>query len=240
MRVARFVQYAHYFYDSLHRKPAGARSPGDKRSTRGWYTNVGDWVMSHVKGIGDIIHVVILSDEGQPLWDQWLFFEGVGAITLPVNKKGEIGLVQVARPLLRDMAGYVYRGADLSELGKYSWELPRGMPYKDERPEQTAAREGGEELGSPVKVSRRLGNVSPNTKYFPVQQPLFLAEIDEEYQGPMPADVNEKILRVEWTSRHRIDEMIDQGLIFCGFTLSGLALYDSYLRRHARLPITLG
>ncbi|MEW6407856.1 MAG: NUDIX domain-containing protein [Patescibacteria group bacterium] len=170
--------------------------------------------------LGEIVRVVICRDDGTPMWDQFLHNEPIGAICVPVNKKGEIGLIIVERPIFKNDPEFPL--SDFSKLGALSIECPRGFPFKGERSQETAARETDEEIGSPVSESILLGHIRPNSTFHPHAIPVYLVKVDEDFQGITPPDVNEKILRVEWFTVSRVKEMIRKDEIICGITKAAL------------------
>ena len=192
---------------------------------QGWKAGEGDRVLVNPK-MGAVVHVAMCNDDGTPLWDQFLHFEPIGAVTVPINLKGEFGMVRVYRPTIRPDAVYDFSDIDatIERLGATSVEFPRGFPKKGERVDQTARREGEEELNSPILEVRQLGEITPNTTFHPHRIPVFGIKVDERYAGALPPDVNEKILKVTWMSPEQIRECVAQGEINCGMTLAALCL----------------
>lgn len=190
----------------------------------GWNAGQGDVLLVNPK-LGKLIRVAVCKDDGTPVYDQFLHAEPVGAVTIPVNSKGEIGFITQQRwtadPTLYDFETIE---DNLDIVGMPSIELPRGFPINGEASEQTATREGAEEIGSPVTSVKKLGVVTPNTAFNPHQVPVYWASIDEAFQGEIPGDVNEKILAVNWFSLEELRSKIASGEIYCGFTLAALGL----------------
>lgn len=189
----------------------------------GWHPGSGV-VFEHSK-LGRIVHVAICKDDGTKLYDQPMHLEPVGAVTVPVNSKGELGIVEVERPTVRSAAEYRYPDLDLATLGVASLEFPRGFPKKGELGAQTAAREGEEELGSPIRSVRQVGEITPNTTFHPHRIPVFLVRVDERFAGTMPPDVNEKILKVRWISVNEFMRLIADGRVHCGMTKAAFCHY---------------
>lgn len=203
---------------------------------RGWRQGSGDEVLVNPK-LGVVRHVAICRDDGTPLYDQFLHIEPIGAITVPVNTKGELGVVTVERPGVRDMKWYQFPGGpDLSLLGCPSMEFPRGFPKKGELAAQTAAREGEEELGSPILSVQQIGEITPNTTFHPHRIPVFLVRVNEAFAGTMPPDVNEKILKVEWRSLEDVMSRIRGSKIHCGMTKAALCHYLAEMHSEEYLP----
>lgn len=227
MIVQLFSQICHRFADRGEIGSLGVILHNDPRPRTGWLYKVSrftDKVMQHIDGLGQIIHVAICRDDGTPMWDQPIFVEQRGGITVVMNDKGEVGMIEVERPVIRSVEGFDYMDFDPTALGRPSWEFPRGFPKKGETTEQTAAREAGEELGSPIKEIVKLGEVSANTTYFPIPQPVYLAMLDDSFTGTIPPDINEKILQVSWKSEEQFSQMVRDGQIVCGLTLAAWAM----------------
>lgn len=193
-------------------------------SVGGWYRGVGDNVFHHSM-LGRILHVAICKDDGSPMWDQPLHIEPIGAVTVPVNRQGQIGMVVVERPTVREAGLYQFPELDLETLGVASLELPRGLPRKGEASAQTAAREGEEELDSPILGVTQIGEITPNTTFHPHRIPVFQVKVNEAFKGTLPPDVNEKILKVDWVTEKALNGRIARGEIHCAMTLAALQLY---------------
>lgn len=190
----------------------------------GWNKGEGDVVLVN-PALGKVVHVAVCNDEGKPLYDQFLHAEPVGAVTVPMNSEGKIGIITVARPTAKP-GTYNYPNFEnnLSNLGWESIEVPRGFPRKGEIGAQTAAREAGEELGSPIKLIELLGEITPNTTFHPHRIPVYLAQVDENFTGPIPGDVNEKILKVYWVTKSELLGMVKDNQIYCGMTMAAITL----------------
>jgi len=203
----------------------------------GWKRDEGD-VVFYNPALGAIVRVAMCNDEGTPLWDQFLHMEPVGAITVPVNSNGDLGFVVQQRPTISSSELYIYPNLESEErkseivrvldiVGTPSLELPRGFPLKGEAPEQTAKREADQELDSPILEVQRIGEVVPNTAFNPHRIPVFLAKVNEKFDGEYPPDVNEKILKVEWNDPRSVKRMIAGEEMFCGMSLAALSFYFS-------------
>ncbi len=194
---------------------------------QGWQQGTGDVVFQNPK-LGQVLHVAMCKDDGTPMWDQFIHVEPLGAVTVPVNKKGEFGLVKVDRPTVKSPEQYRYPELNLADLGVSSLETPRGFPKKGEAGAQTAHREGEEELGSPIELVKKIGEITPNTTFHPHRIPVYFALVNHEFAGTAPPDVNEKILKVEWVSTEDLNRRIAAGEINCAMTLAALQLFAAY------------
>jgi 8-oxo-dGTP pyrophosphatase MutT (NUDIX family) len=114
---------------------------------------------------------------------------------------------------------------DFPKLGAPSLECPRGFPFKGKKSQETAVREAGEELGSPVLESKLIGYSRPNSTFHPHQIPIYLVRVDEEFRGTVPADVNEKILKVTYYPAAEVKNMIKAKKITRGMTKSAICSF---------------
>lgn len=190
---------------------------------QGWHRGEGDDIFVHDK-LGRVVHVAMCKDDGAPMWDQFLHLEPVGAICVPINLYDQVGMVRVERPSIKDCELYQFPDLDLEHIGTSSLEFPRGFPFKGEGSEQTAGREAAEELGSPIRKVLLLGRITPNTSFHPHRIPVYLVEVDSDFQGDLPPDVNEKILRVEWIHYSHLKERVIAVDVHCGMTLAAMTL----------------
>jgi hypothetical protein len=191
----------------------------------GWQRGEGDQVLVNPQ-FGEIVRIGVQGPNYA--YDAFLHNEPIGAVTLPIRSDGCVGFITSFRPTFK--AGthrFPIRKEDFGNLGCESLELPRGFPIKGEPADQTAKREGAEELGSPIISVKKLGVVTPNTTFHPHQIPVYLAEIDEKFEGDIPGDVNEKILGKIFLEPKAVLAKIVAGEIYCGFTLSALMMWLS-------------
>lgn len=183
----------------------------------GWKRGEGDIIYFNPR-LGEIIAVAVCDDSGKPLYDQLLHNEPVGAITVPVNTDGEIGLITQKRWIFPDGVEPQFPLLDVSILGAPSIEFPRGFPFKGEKPQETAERETEEEMDSPIISSKLLGYVRPNSTFHPHKIPAYLVSVKHDFKGTIPPDINEKILKVEWHDIELVKAMIKEKKITCGMT----------------------
>lgn len=220
-------------------------------SSRGWSSDTAKDIVFYNPSKGMFVHVAVC-DGDRPLYDQPIFIEPVGAKTIPMNSKNELGLVKVFRVVHKDPESYDYQAIvdkilagepDLSDFGYWSWEFPRGLPNKPvkgivtpESAQSTAMRETAEEIGSPLLESQYLGATSWNTTFASTRQSVWVGKIDEEFKGEIPPDINEKILQVEWFDREQIYRMMVAGDMFCDMSMSALSLLEAHERIGALFP----
>jgi len=196
----------------------------------GWHPP-GSVVLDNPK-LGRVVHVAVCKGDGTKLWDQPLHIEPVGAVTVPVNSRGELGVVDVWRPTIVSPEAYRYPDLDLSQLGVMSTEFPRGFPKKGETGAQTAMREAQEELGSPIRKAAQIGEMTANTTFYPQRIPVYAACLDEARAADVaakrvlpPPDVNEKILNVQWVPYQELFQLMRDRKLHCGMTQAALCLY---------------
>ena len=189
-----------------------------------WERRDGDVVLEHPV-MGSIVSVAVCNDDGTPRYDQFLHTEPIGAITVPVNTEGEIGLIEIERVSFKFGAEQVWPITDFSALGEVSIEIPRGAPRKGEAAKQTALREGQEELNSPILSVEQIGMLTPNTTFHPHRIPVYHVRVDHRREGPIPLDVNERILKVRWHPEAQVRDLIRRGKIYCAMTLAALAMH---------------
>lgn len=153
-------------------------------------------------------------------------------MTVPVNSRGEVGVIDVWRPTIPSAEQYRYPDLDLSQLGVMSTEFPRGFPKKGETGAQTAMREAGEELGSPIRKVAQIGEMTPNTTFYAQRIPVYVAWLDEARAADVaakraapPPDVNEKILNVRWVPYQELFRLMRERKLHCGMTQAALCLY---------------
>ncbi|MDO8599553.1 MAG: NUDIX domain-containing protein [bacterium] len=205
---------------------------GQLGENRGWFPDNGDVVFSHRKGLGVVRHVVVCKDDGTPVYDQFIHAEPVGAVTVPVNSKGEFGVIDVWRPTIVSAEEYRFPDLDLAKVGVMSTEFPRGFPKKGEVGAQTALREAQEELSSPIRKVAQIGEWTPNTTFHPHRIPVFAAWLDEARAADVVAkrtvpspDMNEKILNVRWVALDHLFALMRERKLHCGATQAALCLY---------------
>ena len=164
---------------------------------------------------------------GPSLWDQVCHIEPVGAITIPVTKKGKIRLQKTPRPVVlpSEIEPSFPETYPMENWGRWMVEVPRGFPIRSEKPEETALRETVEEAQSPVLKIRKIGEVNANSTFYVHMIPVFVVHIDEDWKGELSKDVNEKVIKGEDHEPEEIRRMIREGVISDGLTLAALNLY---------------
>lgn len=182
---------------------------------------------------GTLLHAVVCNDAGVPLYDQPVWAEPAGAITVPLTAEGKLGFVENYRPAV-SLDGVPYPPTTLNGCGVVSLELPRGFPNAGETADQAALREAVEEMGFEATMAERIGETNPNTTYFPNSQQIFLVTLTSRKSEIHRPDPTEQI-RARFLTTAQVLEAIATGKIFCGMTKSALMTYFSSDRGQAAL-----
>jgi ADP-ribose pyrophosphatase YjhB (NUDIX family) len=185
---------------------------------------------------GVVWSVATIDDEkpvGQQfLFDQMLRGEIPGAVFLPINADGHVGLQKMPRPQVKDLAAYNagYPHLDTNNLGRESWEVPRGFGEKGETWENTTDREVAEETGRLIAKKEFLGAGSDNTA-LSVHPTFFSYGTVSTEAKDFAGDPFEPILKkLTFFSRAERVKLMDEGTLYCDMTLSAIG------RVHERYP----
>lgn len=113
-------------------------------------------------------------------------------------------------------------------LGLVIWEIPAGTRQPDEDPLICARRELNEETGFSARTWNELGVTTPVPGYSDEQIHLFIAK--DLIPGHQNLDRDElvEVRKVQWENAL---EMIFDGTIRDGKTITGLLLADAWLKR---------
>ncbi|MBM3232688.1 hypothetical protein FJZ18_00785 [Candidatus Pacearchaeota archaeon] len=188
---------------------------------------------------GKIEHVVVCDNDGIPMYDQYMIWEGVkrndgkyplvsGAAIIPYYKSGEslfIGILSKIRPIVHD-----------ETTGKpgcfISLEIPRGFEsVSDCSPEATAIKELGEETKMLTRKIFQIGKYNPNTAFYVTPGiPIFAAEVDPRIKNEVSPDATEKILSCNFILLEEVKKMIKRGEIIDGFTLAAIACFEGHVK----------
>lgn len=127
---------------------------------------------------------------------------GVGSVILPIMKQ-KILLIKVFRHPIR----------------KWSYEIPRGFGEPGLSPKELAQKEISEEVGGRIKDVISLGTLHSNSGLEGNNVQLFLANLNEVGDPRKPEGIEE----ILWVNLNQLEEMIVQGQITDGFTISAYA-----------------
>lgn len=193
-----------------------------------------------------IHHLAVLSADGTPLYDLPAVAEPRGAVGLPIDRRGRVGLLRTYRPLPATVpAAFVFPSPVAGGHGFESIEAPRGFPEPGEDGAAAAMREVAEEVGLPAAAVGGvcpLGWVNINTSVYLSDVPVFAVRVAAAGQGggaggagggddpagepaapPLPADPNEHIAGVDWYELPALTALMASGGLRCGLTLATLA-----------------
>lgn len=128
------------------------------------------------------------------------------AVVLPITPDGRIVLLKQFRHALRE-----------EQL-----QLPRGFGTQKMSASENARKEAGEEIGVDDEAPIELGTVVANSGLSGVRVKVFLFRIHDDYRVVYG---KEGIVDARAYTNDEIDELIKNGEITDGFTLSALTLY---------------
>ncbi len=190
----------------------------------------GDVVLSQ-DGFARIVRAVA-QEGGKNLYDLWIVDNPPAAAVAALDDRGYLGLVHIWRPVTEMRVSP--RRVSLSELGRWRWELPRGLADPDEALDMAAIREGSEELGCVLTSPRILGYYHGNSSYIPRPIPLYLANAGRRVDHGH--DEHEGIRHAEFFSPEEVRAMIlageiDDGYVHSACTYLGLrGVFDIFSR----------
>jgi ADP-ribose pyrophosphatase YjhB (NUDIX family) len=208
-------------------KPFDATEMEAQDKKPGWKES-SDYVIANEAIGSHIFHVMWTNDEGQILYDQVIRAERGGAVFLPVDRQGRVGLIKQWRPQTLDQDRWQseYPHFKVEGLGRWSFEAPRGFAEVNEDFSSTAKREAAEETGSMVLSNHYLGATCDNTAFSPHLTKIFWGEVDPSRRSLEKPDPNERIVgKVEFFSRKQLLKMIRRDDLYCAMTLSALAMF---------------
>jgi predicted metalloenzyme YecM/8-oxo-dGTP pyrophosphatase MutT (NUDIX family) len=169
-------------------------------------------------------HAVVCAQDGAPLYDLPARAEPQGALVLPMDRRGRVGLLEQWRvaPAAQPWQS-PWPVERLDRHGIWSLELPRGFPEPGEGAADAARREVAEELGARALRLWPLGWINQNTTFSLTDLPLFAALVEPLASPAANADPHEVIRGVSWVAPEALPALIGAGKIRCGVTLAVLA-----------------
>ncbi len=193
-----------------------------------------------------VLRAMNVDDKGDFLYDQILRMEAGGGLFLPVKiAGGEVyfGLQNASRPQARSMKEYkeLFARGELRKiidtlLGRECWEAPRGFAKSvTESGKDAALREAREETQSMVVSAMSLGEVCDNTAFVSHLTEIQCGLIDSSRKPADKEDPNEKLLsKVRWFTQSELITLMNEGKLYCGFTLAAIGMY---LLRNVRIAV---
>lgn len=180
-----------------------------------WIASSESDVVLSQDGFARIVRAVAQED-GKSLYDLWIVDNPPAAAVAALDDRGHLGLVHIWRPVTEMRVSP--RRVSLSELGRWWWELPRGLADPGETLDQTAIREGSEELGCVLTSPDLLGYYHGNSSYIPRPIPLYLAKAGCRVEHEN--NEHEGIRHAEFFSPEEVHTMILAGEIDDGYVHS--------------------
>lgn len=191
------------------------------------------WAALHI-----VVQKLIDDEEIKDLYDQILIVENPGAVVV-CNQNDKIGMVQsfrfTAERLKTADPGYLKqliaenRFSELLEsLGRWQWELPKGLSPNDDSADLTelvlkvAQLEAEQEAGFQIDNPRIIGRVNPNPTFFAHAQYVVAADI--KAQGDNSPEALEMIGKVKLFGATEIRQLATDGEFEDGLSLAALAL----------------
>ena len=194
------------------------------------------WAALHI-----VVQKLIETDseiERKDLYDQILIVENPGAVV--VARHGDrVGMVQSFRftgeRLLTADPGYVSALANdgrfeelLTTLGRWQWELPKGLNPRDESTDlerlilNTAKLEAEQEAGYTIENARIAGRINANPTFFAHAQYAVVADI--RTVGENNPEELEMIGKVKLFTASEIRKLTSEGEFEDGLSLAALAI----------------
>jgi len=153
-------------------------------------------------------------DHGAPAQVHPLRVERGGAITVPIDSAGRIGLIEEWRPQLQIAGSNLLDGNSWQHVGRRSLEVPGGFSDPGDEPSETAVKEANEEGRLAFERLERLGEVVDNRSFT-----VSLVTVFAGWGASAPPGAPVRF--VDWGE---IAAMQQRGDIYCGLTLAALGI----------------
>jgi ADP-ribose pyrophosphatase len=112
-----------------------------------------------------------------------------------------------------------------------SWEFPRGGSRAGENLESSVSRELKEETGLEANNLEIIGRQNPDSAILMTSVCIVLAALDKNAVKKLKINKEEAILEAKFISLNGLIEMVGQGMITDGFTLSAMTfLHAKHLK----------
>jgi 8-oxo-dGTP pyrophosphatase MutT (NUDIX family) len=185
-----------------------------------WVVSTTDDVVLSQDGFARIVRAVV-REGGENVYDLWIVDNPPAAAVAALDHRGYLGLVHIWRPVTEMRVSP--RQFDLTELGRWRWELPRGLAEPDESLGHAAIREGSEELRCALTSPRLLGYYHGNSSYVSKPIPLYVADAAVGPRTDYRHDEYEGIRQARFFSPAEVRTMILSGEVDDGYVHSACA-----------------
>ncbi|MFA6259365.1 MAG: hypothetical protein WCX29_02030 [Candidatus Peribacteraceae bacterium] len=194
----------------------------------GW-SRGGNGIIEQPK-LGVTVRWVCWMADGQFRYDQILRAEKPGAVFLLVADH-KVGLIKQYRPQARDMDRYeqLFPNFVLGNIGRESWEAPRGFRIPGTSAAQTARIEAEAETGGRLVSQQGLHACCDNTAFSPHLTYLSFGEIDLSRRVRDEDPLEQIIEKLKWFSLSELNGLEEDGTYYCGYTATCI---ERVLRRY--------
>jgi len=210
-------------------KPFDEKMFSEAGKKSGWVHNQNGALISNPEQSVEVRHVMHVSEKGSPLYDQVILAQAGGGVFIPIDTHNRIGLQQAWRKQTKDANAWSKNfkegKIDWEEIGRVSYEVPGGFAKAGETSTETAKREAEEETNSAVVSIKPLGYFSNNRAFSPHLDTVTWGRVDLSKKPAEQADPNEKLIgKLEFFTWKQVCELISDGKLYDGFTLSALLI----------------
>ena len=136
---------------------------------------------------------------------------------LPTTKASGV----VILPILND--SFIFVKHFRHSTRSFHYELPRGFGSDSVSIEENVSKELFEETGYSIRELQFLGHVFPDTGLLSSHACVYAAFVDSDEQSP--SDKEEAVSSVELINKKTVLQMVADGIITDGYSLSALAYY---------------
>lgn len=195
-----------------------AEAVGNRRD---WFRGKGNTVMTNSERGILINYIMWRNPSGEVTHDQPVLVTRGGAIVLPIDQKGRVGLILKWQPQPPSSIEWYANFPDynVQELGRWSFEAVGEMGLPGEAPANTAQRGISEETGLVVKKLTDVGAFCADPPTIVNPDFYYLAQVKRDPKAK-PQDTTEGIMgQVHFFTRKQVAKMISKGLIYDARTL---------------------
>ncbi len=186
---------------------------------------------------GKIVHLMNRPNSGTSDFDQPAWAHVPGAIIVPRNSKGQLGLIKAFRPVVWSKTGSLWdiSKLDLADHGVWSLEFPRGNANAGESISDCAKREAEEETKRKAREVRLLDWTNQDTALRMFATAVVLVEMSDDLVDS-EIDAKEVIESYQYFDFHQLLGMVGTGDIICGHTKSALTTFIAHFPETLNRP----